>query len=197
MSTAKPCEAASRIICRRQAAHAVLHADGRHASRAGSAGYPVSVPERLRRYRNLQLFGRPLPDPAEPAGGGPTRVDQHRARHRHDLRHPDRRHRSVRRIDPGGLRHGGPARGDLVQLQRNHHSDRAAGRCRLRPDQWQSDLGAEAAALHRDARIADRGARPRPACSATIRRSSTPSCRSRASPTTSLYPALAPSRGSP
>ncbi len=51
--------------------------------------------------------GRPVLHAAEHLDRGAAGLDQHRARGRHDLRHPDRRHRPVGGLDPGGLGHGG------------------------------------------------------------------------------------------
>ena len=44
---------------------------------------------------------------AEHLDRGAAGLDQHRAGRRHDLRHPDRRHRPLGRLDPGGLGDGG------------------------------------------------------------------------------------------
>ena len=82
---------------------------------------------------------------------------------RHDLRHPDRRHRPLGRLDPGGLGHGG---GDLLAdpgLGPAGHSGRPAHRPVLRLPQRGPDRLRRAAAVHRHAGLAHRGARPRPA----------------------------------
>ena len=106
---------------------------------------------------------RPVLHAAEHLDRGAAGVDQHRARGRHDLRHPDRRHRPLGRLDPGGVGDGG---GDLLAdpgLGPARHPGRPDHRPVLRLPQRRPDRLRRPAAVHRHAGLADRGARHRPA----------------------------------
>ena len=80
---------------------------------------------------------------------------------RHDVRDPDRRHRPVGRLDPGGVGDGRVDR--LKRFRRSRHPGGAADGAADRPRQRRADRVPAAAAVHRDARLADRGARLRAA----------------------------------
>ena len=95
--------------------------DRRSAAKRGFPAAPrLSAAARCRSAASIQAVGmlpvlillcigfqylsdRPVLQPAEHLDRRAAGLDQHRAGGRHDLRHPDRRHRPVGRLGPGGL----------------------------------------------------------------------------------------------
>ena len=120
----------------------------RHAAGADHSCDRVPLPRRGTLSDRAEYLDR------RAAGG-----DQHRARRRHDLRHPHRRHRPVGRQRSRRLCYGGADRVADTGLGHAGHPSCLAHRPAVWPDQRQSHRLRQAATLHRHARVADRGAR--------------------------------------
>ena len=146
----------------------------RHAAGAGHPVHRLPLPVATARFFST----------AEHLDRGAAGLDQHRARGRHDLCHPDRRHRPVGRLDPRGLGHGGGDRVADPGLRACWASRPACSpACSSACVNGVADRLRQAAALHRHAGLADRGARHRAADGQRHHRLQSATCRSPSSAT--------------